>query len=107
MVPTDEQGDDLHPEAPDPFALRRRVLLTGLVTLALYVVAVVLLDATGAPSLAALPVAALLYLFVVRPMMRPVREAVALRRALAFRAWQEAREAGTLDDGPPPGGARG
>lgn len=97
---------ELHPEAPDPFALRRRVLLTGLVTLVLYAAAVVLLDALGAPSLAALVVAALLYLFVVRPMMRPVREAVALRRRLAFQAWQEQRDAGAFDDDGPPAGRR-
>lgn len=84
--------DDLHPDAPDTYALRRRVLLTGVVTLALYVAALVLLDALGAPSLAALVVAALLYLFVVRPMMRPVREAVALRRRLAYQAWLESRD---------------
>jgi hypothetical protein len=95
--------DDLHPEAPDTFALRRRVLLTGVVALVLYVAGVVLLDALRAPSLYALLLAALIYVSVVRPMMRPVREAVALRRRLAFNAWAEAREAGTLDDEPPRG----
>ncbi len=103
---SDEYADepDLHPEAPDPFALRRRVLLTAIVALVLYVAALVLLDALRAPSLAALAVAVLLYLFVVRPMMRPVREAVALRRALAFQAWSETRDTGALDDEPPPRG---
>lgn len=94
---------DLHPEAPDTFALRRRVLLTAAVTLVLFVGAVVVLDALRAPSLAALVVAALLWLFVVRPMMRPVREAVALRRRLAYAAWADARESGALDDGDPRG----
>ena len=98
-----DDATDLHPEAPDPFSLRRRVLLTGVVALVLYVAAVVLLDALGAPSLAALVVAVLLYLFVVRPMMAPVREAIALRRALAFRAWSESRETGALDDEQPRG----
>jgi hypothetical protein len=97
------EPEDLHPEAPDTFALRRRVLLTALVTLVLFVGAVVLMDAVRAPSLTVLLVAAVLYLFVVRPMMRPVREAIALRRALAFRAWADAREAGALDDEPPRG----
>lgn len=92
---------DLHPDAPDTAALRRRVLLTAVVTLVLFVVAVVALDALRAPSLAAPVVAALLWLFVVRPMMRPVREAVALRRRLAFAAWAEARGSGGLDDGAP------
>lgn len=95
--------DDLHPDAPDTYALRRRVLLTGAVTLVLFVAALVLLDALQAPAPAGLVVAALLYLVVVRPMMRPVREAVALRRRLAFQAWADARDAGTLDDGPPRG----
>lgn len=99
----DEVPADLHPDAPDTFALRRRVLLTGVVALVLYVTGLVLLDALGAPSLAALLVAAVIYVVVIRPMMRPVREAVALRRRLAFLAWSEAREAGTLDDEPPRG----
>jgi len=103
-----DADDDLHPDAPDTFALRRRVLLTAVVALVLYVASLVLLDALRAPSLAALAVAAVLYLLVVRPMMRPVREAVALRRRLAFQAWQKARDAGALDDGPPePGAPRG
>lgn len=96
--------DALHPEAPDTFALRRRVLLTAVVTLALYVLALVLLDAVGAPTGYALVAAALIYLFVVRPMMRPVRDAVKLRRRLAFQAWSEARDANSLDDGDTPRG---
>ena len=105
MDPGTRDDGELHPDAPDTFALRRRVLLTAVVALVLYVAGLVLLDALGAPSLAALVVAAVLYLLVVRPMMRPVREAVALRRRLAFQAWQDARDAGALDqdDGPPRG----
>lgn len=99
----DPSHDDLHPDAPDTFALRRRVLLTGVVALALYVTAIVVLDALSAPSLYALLAAGLIYAFVVRPMMRPVRDAVRLRRRLAFQAWADAREAGTLDDEPPRG----
>lgn len=96
--------DALHPEAPDTFALRRRVLLTALVTLGLYVLALVLLDAVGAPTGYALVAAALIYLLVVRPMMRPVRDAVKLRRRLAFQAWADARDADDLPDGGQPRG---
>lgn len=101
--PHEPDLDDLHPDAPDTFALRRRVLLTALVTLALYVVALVVIDALRAPPFAALIVAVLIYLFAVRPMMKPVRDAVKLRRRLAFQAWADARDAGTLDDGTPRG----
>lgn len=83
---------DLHPETPDPASLRRRVVLTGLLALGLYVLAVVLLDAFGAPPLYALLVAALIWVFVVRPLMAPVRDAVKLRRRLAYQAWLEQRE---------------
>lgn len=83
---------ELHPETPDPSALRRRVLLTGLLALGLYVLGVVVLDAFGAPPLYALLVAALIWFFVVRPLMQPVRDAVKLRRRLAYQAWLEQRE---------------
>ena len=102
-APREPDLDDLHPDAPDTFALRRRVLLTALVTMSLYVVALVVIDALRAPPYAALVVALLIYLFVVRKMMKPVRDAVKLRRRLAFQAWSDAREAGTLDDGTPRG----
>lgn len=91
-------GDELYPGTPDTFALRRRVLLTALVALVLYVTALVVLDALRAPSLFALVAAALIYLFVIRPMMRPVREAIALRRRLAFQSWADSRD----DDGAGP-----
>jgi hypothetical protein len=91
--------DDLHPDAPDTFALRRRVLVTGLLALVLYIASVVLLDALGAPSLYGFLAAALIYVFVVRPMMAPVRAAVKLRRRLAFQAWAESRDDDA--DGPP------
>jgi hypothetical protein len=98
--PDDLHADDLHPAAPDTFALRRRVLLTALVAVGLYVLALVLIESVGAPTWAALVAAALIYLFVVRPMMQPVREAIALRRRLAYLAWLEQREGA---DGPEPG----
>jgi hypothetical protein len=72
---------------PDVNALKRRVLLTGLLALLLFFATgwvVAALDAAGAWFLIAL---ALEYLLVVRPLMRPVREAVKLRRRLAYQAW--------------------
>jgi hypothetical protein len=73
--------------APDTFALRRRVLWTGLLALVLFFATgsfVAWLDVDGAWFLIAL---ALEYLLIVRPLMRPVREAVKLRRRLAYQAW--------------------
>jgi hypothetical protein len=72
---------------PDVNALKRRVLLVGLLSLFLFFFsgwAVAALDADGGWFLIAL---ALEYLLVVRPLMRPVREAVKLRRRLAYQAW--------------------
>lgn len=82
---------DLHPDAPDPFALKRRVLLTAVVTLALFLTLGAVVDAVDGGPLMVVGGFVLVYVLVMRPMMRPVREALALRRALAFRAWQEQR----------------
>jgi hypothetical protein len=73
--------------APDTFALRRRVLWTGLLALVLFFATgsfIAWLDVDQAWFLVAL---VLEYLLVVRPLMRPVREAVKLRRRLAYQAW--------------------
>ena len=73
--------------APDTFALRRRVLWTGLLALVLFFVTgsfVAWLEVDGAWFLIAL---VLEYLLIVRPLMRPVRDAVKLRRRLAYQAW--------------------
>ncbi|HVM27417.1 MAG TPA: hypothetical protein VM433_07065 [Mycobacteriales bacterium] len=108
MPPDSSRPDDLHPDedlhpgTPDVVALRRRVLVTGVLTLLAWVGAVVVLDAVGLRGpLYALVAAALIYVAVVRPLMRPVREAIALRRRLAYQSWLDAREAD--DDGPPRG----
>ncbi|HUR13701.1 MAG TPA: hypothetical protein VM097_04330 [Mycobacteriales bacterium] len=72
---------------PDVNALKRRVLLTGALSIFLFFFtgwAVAALDADGGWFLIAL---ALEYLLVVRPLMRPVRDAVKLRRRLAYQAW--------------------
>jgi hypothetical protein len=95
-----EERDDLHPDTPDTAALRRRVLLTAVLALGLYVVALLVLDAFQAPAVYAVLAIAVIYVFVVRPLMRPVRAAIALRRRLAYQAWLDARD----DDA---GGAHG
>jgi len=92
------EPEDLHPDTPDTFALRRRVLLTALAALGLYVLALVLIETLGAPTWTALVAAALIYLFVVRPLMRPVRAAIALRRRLAYLAWAEQRDGADRPD---------
>ena len=83
---------ETEPEALDTYALRRRVLLTGVVTLALFLVYGYLLAAARASQLWVLPGVVVLYLVVVRPLMRPVREAVSLRRRLAYQAFLESKE---------------
>jgi hypothetical protein len=73
--------------APDTYALRRRVLWTGLLAIVLFFATgsfVAWLDVAGAWFLIAL---VLEYLLIIRPLMRPVREAVKLRRRLAYQAW--------------------
>lgn len=82
----------LHPSAPDPAALRRRLLLAAVVTLAAWVVALALLDAVGLGQWYALAAFVVVYLVVTRPLMRPVRAAVALRRRLAYQAWRDQRD---------------
>ena len=72
---------------PDTQALKRRVLLTGALAIVLFFALgwlVTALDVDQAWFLIAL---VLEYLLVVRPLMRPVREAVKLRRRLAYQAW--------------------
>lgn len=90
-------ADDLHPGTPDVAALRRRVLLTALVSMLAWVCAVVVLDALALGPLFAALAALLIYLVVVRPLMRPVRNAVRLRRRLAYQAWLDSRA--DSDDG--------
>ena len=86
--------DDLHPGTPDVGALRRRVLLTALLSLGAWVVALVALDALGLGPLYAVLAAAVIYVLVIRPLMAPVREALRLRRRLAYQAWLDSREDG-------------
>lgn len=72
---------------PDTNALKRRVLWTGLLSLVLFFATgwtVTKLDVSQAWFLIALVIE---YLLIVRPLMHPVREAIKLRRRLAYQAW--------------------
>jgi hypothetical protein len=84
-------ADDLHPQTPDVAALRRRVLVTAVLALLAWVTALVVLDALRLGPWSALLAAAVIYLVLVRPMMSPVRDAVRLRRRLAYQAWLDSR----------------
>ena len=77
---------------PDPAALRRRVLLTGLLTFALFIAAAYLVATAGAADAWLLLAAAVIYVVVVRPLMRPVRDASKLRRRLAYQAFLDAKK---------------
>lgn len=86
------RGDGPEPAAPlDMLGLRRRVLLTGLLCVALFFAvsyAIATLDIDDAWLLAGV---ALIYLLVARPLLRPVREAMQLRRRLAYQAFLDQR----------------
>ena len=72
---------------PNTFSLRRRVLLAGLLSLVLFFAiawTVAWLEVSDAWLVVGV---VLLYLCVTRPLMHPVREAVKLRRRLAYQAW--------------------
>ncbi len=81
------------PEVPDPVALRRRVLLTGLVSFALFLVLAYLVASAGASDWWLLLGMVVVYLLVIRPMMRPVRDASRLRRSLAYQAFLDGKDA--------------
>lgn len=78
----------------DTTALRRRVLLTGVVAMVLFFAASIAITSSGLPDWLVLPAAVLLYVLVVRPMMQPVRDAVRLRRDLAYRAYLDSKGKG-------------
>lgn len=82
-------------DAPDPAALRRRVLLTGVVTFALFLALAYLVASVGASDWWLLLAMAVAYVVVVRPLMRPVREASKLRRRLAYQAFLDSRDRDT------------
>ncbi|MGZ6793082.1 MAG: hypothetical protein ACXVFV_09020 [Mycobacteriales bacterium] len=84
--------DELPLGVPDTYALRRRVLLTGVVALLLFFVTAYAITWLGVSDAWLLIAMALEYLLVVRPLMHPVREALALRRRLAYQAYLDERE---------------
>lgn len=80
------------PLPPDPVALRRRVLLTGLASVGLFLVLAYAVASAGASDWWLLAGTAILYAAVVRPLMRPVRDASRLRRSLAYRAFLDGKD---------------
>ena len=82
---------DMHPDAPDPAALRRRLLLAGALTLGSFFVLGYTITAVGAPPWLLLPALLLVLVLVVRPLMAPVLAASRLRRRLAYQAFLEGR----------------
>ena len=80
------------PLALDSYALRRRVLLTAVVCLVLFFSAAYTITWLGVSDAWLLLSLALLYVAVARPMLRPVRESIALRRRLAYDAYLDQRQ---------------
>jgi hypothetical protein len=77
---------------PDTDALKRRVLLTGLVGLLLFFAiswTIAYLDIADAWLLIAM---AIVYLAVLRPMLKPVRDTIKLRRRLAYQAYLDEKK---------------
>ena len=91
MTPSDE----LPLGVPDTYALRRRVLLTAIVGLALFFATSYVIAALEISDAWLLIAIGLIYLLAIRPLMRPVREAISLRRRLAYESYlQEKRSHG-------------
>ena len=72
---------------PDTYALRRRVLLAGVLSLVLWLSLAWTIAWLRVSDAWLLVGTVLLYLLVTRPLMQPVREAVKLRRRLAYQSW--------------------
>ncbi len=83
---------DLHPDTPDSFALRRRVLLTAVLTLGAFFAFGYTITALAAPPWLLLPAMLLVVVLVVRPLMAPVLAANRLQRRLALQAYLDQRE---------------
>jgi energy-converting hydrogenase Eha subunit G len=77
---------------PDPAALRVRVLLTAALTLALFLVAAYAVAASGLSGGWLIAAVVVIYLAVMRPLMRPVRDASRLRRSLAYQAFLDSKD---------------
>jgi hypothetical protein len=80
------------PAAPDPAALRRRVLLSGVVTFAAFLVVAFAVASAGLADWWLIIAMVAVYGVVVRPMMKPVRDASRLRRSLAYQAFLESKD---------------
>jgi hypothetical protein len=78
-------------DVPDTYALRRRVLLTGVVSLALFLMTAYTITWLGVDDAWLVIAMVILYLVVVRPLMRPVRDAIKLRRRLAYESYLDER----------------
>ncbi len=75
-------------------ALRRRVLLTGFVTLALFTAAAFVIAVAKASDAYLLLSLVVIYLLVIRPLLAPVRAANRHRKALAYQAFLDSRRDG-------------
>ena len=69
------------------------MLLTGVVSFALFLVVAYVVASAGASDWWLLLGMAVLYVLVIRPLMRPVRDASKLRRRLAYQAFREGKDA--------------
>jgi hypothetical protein len=78
---------DLPPGALDSYALRRRVLLTGVVAIVLWLAATYSIFLLGVSDAWVLVALFLIYLLAIRPLMRPVRDAIKLRHRLAYESY--------------------
>ena len=82
---------------PDTYALRRRVLLTAVVTVLTFLPLAAVVAWMNPPNDnkydgLLIPGLVLIYFAVTRPLMRPVREAMKLRRRLAYSAYLAEKE---------------
>jgi hypothetical protein len=78
---------DRIPGLLDSYALRRRVLLTGVVAIVLWLAATYSIFLLGVSDAWVLVALFLIYLLAIRPLMRPVREAIKLRHRLAYESY--------------------
>lgn len=72
---------------PATTALKRRVLWVGALTVVLWLAIAWTIAWLGVSDAWLVIGTVLLYLLVTRPLMAPVREAIQLRRRLAYQAW--------------------
>lgn len=80
------------PVVPDTNALKRRVLWVGALTVVLWFALAWTIAWLGVSDAWLLIGTVLLYLVVTRPLMAPVRDAIRLRRRLAYQAWLDDKD---------------